>query len=178
MTTTDAQLDPVTRFVQRAEAVGCETTRTGPDEATDAIAATCSGRTVGSNWWFDDRAIPDAVALPEEVVLEPSVAELDSAETGVTGVPFAIAAYGTVAVPSTPALDGPISLYPNRHVAVVRSVDVVPDVAGGLARLSDSFAMGVNDVVLVTGPSSTGDMGALVRGVHGPAEMHVVVVEE
>ena len=178
MTTTDARLDPVTRFVQRAEAVGCETTRTGPDEATDAIAAACAGPTVGSSWWFDDRAIPDEVTIPEDVVVEPSMAELDRAETGVTGAPFAIAAYGTVAVPSTPALDGPISLYPNRHVAVVRAIDIEPDMAAGLVRLSDSFARGVNDVVLVTGPSSTGDMGALVRGVHGPAEMHVVVVEE
>ena len=178
MTTIDARSDYVPRFVEAAEAVGCETTRTGPAEATDAIADATSGFTVGSAWWFDDVSHSDEFALPNAVVVDPSVAELERAETGVTGAPFAIAPYGTVAVPSTPALDGPISLYPERHVAVVRATDVEPDVGSALSRLADSFAAGSNDVVFVTGPSSTGDMGALVRGVHGPGEMHVVVIEE
>jgi len=30
---------------------------------------------------------------------------------------------------------------------------------------------------MATGPSATGDMGALVQGVHGPSEVHVIVVE-
>lgn len=178
MTTMDARSTHVTRFVEVAKAVGCETSRTDPDGASDAISAACSGFTVGSPWWFDDGPLANAVSLPDEVVVGPSAAELERAETGVTGVLFAIAPYGTVAVPSSPALDGPVSLYPERHVAVVRATDVEPDVGSALSRLADSFAAGSNDVVFVTGPSSTGDMGALVRGVHGPGEVHVVVIDE
>jgi L-lactate dehydrogenase complex protein LldG len=62
-------------------------------------------------------------------------------------------------------------------VAVVRATDVVPDMAAGFDRLAGAFAAGATDAVLVTGPSATADMGALVQGVHGPAEMHVVIVD-
>jgi len=30
--------------------------------------------------------------------------------------------------------------------------------------------------VFVTGPSATADMGPLVRGVHGPHQLHVIVL--
>jgi L-lactate dehydrogenase complex protein LldG len=32
--------------------------------------------------------------------------------------------------------------------------------------------------VVATGPSATADMGALVRGAHGPKEVHVVILDE
>jgi L-lactate dehydrogenase complex protein LldG len=32
------------------------------------------------------------------------------------------------------------------------------------------------DFVFITGPSATADMGPLVRGVHGPHRLHVIVV--
>jgi len=34
------------------------------------------------------------------------------------------------------------------------------------------------DVILATGPSATADMGGLVRGAHGPKEVHVVLLSE
>jgi L-lactate dehydrogenase complex protein LldG len=33
------------------------------------------------------------------------------------------------------------------------------------------------DMVLITGPSATADMGPLVRGVHGPRRLHILLLE-
>lgn len=116
--------------------------------------------------------------LPRGVDEKPSSEALGEATTGITPAAFGIAEYGTVAVTPTAAEEGSVSLFPPFHIAVVQKSNVVRTMDDGFERLTDLFAAGTNDVVLVTGPSSTGDMGELVRGVHGPAEMHVVVVED
>jgi len=33
------------------------------------------------------------------------------------------------------------------------------------------------DFVFITGPSATADMGPLVRGVHGPHRLHIIILE-
>ena len=45
-------------------------------------------------------------------------------------------------------------------------------------RLAEEFDAGLDSQVLATGPSATGDMGSLVRGVHGPQEVHVAILED
>jgi L-lactate dehydrogenase complex protein LldG len=160
----------VARYESQAATVDIETSRATAADATDAIAAACRGDTVASPLPFD-------VALPERVTVDPSMAAVEAAETGVTAGTVAVAEYGTVVVTPTDGREGAVSLFPPRHVAVVRASDVVPDMLAGFDRLADAFAAGDDDAVLVTGPSATADMGEMVQGVHGPAEMHVVIVD-
>ena len=118
-------------------------------------------------------------ALEEAGITEnPTPSEVATAETGVTPARFAIAEYGTVALAST--LDGtePVSLYPPKHVAVVAESDVYPDMAAAFERLTREFADGTDSIVFATGASATADMGALVEGVHGPREVHVIIVTD
>jgi len=70
-----------------------------------------------------------------------------------------------------------VSLYSDRHVAVVREEQVVPDTGAAFDEAGPALAEDRGSVVMATGPSATGDMGALVQGVHGPSEVHVIVVE-
>ena len=167
---TVADADDIARYEARAAAVDIETTRASSEDATAAIADACRGETVAS-------ALPFDVDLPADVTVDPSTAQLDAATTGITAGTFAVADYGTVVVTPSERKEGSVSLLPPRHVAVVRATDVVPDMAAGFDRLAEAFADGATDAVLVTGPSATADMGALVQGVHGPAERHVVIVD-
>lgn len=159
--------DLLAEFSDSLDALGVGVTRTTDADAREAIADAIRGETVGSG-------LPDDL-LPDGVTCQPTLDELERARTGVTAVPLAVAAYGTVVVTPTPAMEGSVSLFPPRHVAVLRASDLVPDVASALTRLESEFAAG-NDAVFVTGVSSTADMGELVEGVHGPTEMHVVVI--
>jgi L-lactate dehydrogenase complex protein LldG len=90
---------------------------------------------------------------------------------------MAIASYGTVAIESSAAGDEPVSLFPERHVAVVREEDIVWGMDEAFARLGEEFDAGRDSVVFATGASATADMGAMIEGVHGPAEVHVVVLD-
>jgi L-lactate dehydrogenase complex protein LldG len=69
-----------------------------------------------------------------------------------------------------------ISLLPPVHIAVVHKSKLL----SGLDELFTALpepAERTSSMVLITGPSRTADIEQiLVRGVHGPGEMHVVLV--
>ena len=99
------------------------------------------------------------------------------ARTGVTAAALGVADYGSVVLRSDREGTEPVSLYVDRHVAVVRASDVVPDMPAAFERLGPLLRDGAS-AVLATGPSATADMGALVKGAHGPKTVHVVVLDE
>ena len=115
--------------------------------------------------------------LPD-VVLDPTPAQLHAARTGVAPVGLGIAARGTLVVQSDGNGTEPVSLFPERHVGVLRASDIVADLPAAIDWLVDEFAAGRTSAVLATGPSATADMGELVYGVHGPKDVHVLVLED
>lgn len=143
--------------------------RASAADATAALSALVEAPAVGV-------PVP-GVSLPDSVDTDPTPAALSAARTGVTPATLGVAEYGTVALPGDADGVEPVSLYPERHVAVVRERDVVPDLADAFERLGPRLRDGRESVVLATGPSATADMGALVTGVHGPGEVDVLVVE-
>ena len=81
------------------------------------------------------------------ITTHPTPAELDAATTGVTAAEFAVAPYGTVVVADTPDGDDPVSLFPDRHVAVVRESDILDSMA---AAFGASCTLGALITFLVT----------------------------
>lgn len=147
--------------------------RTTAEEFPEALAEAVAEPVVGAPLPFD------GVSLPEDLVtVDPSPSAIEAAETGVTPAALGIADYGTVTLPSRSTGDELLALYPPRHVAVVAAGDLVPDMPTAYERLGEDAADGADTQVLATGPSSTADMGTLVQGVHGPSEVHVVVLED
>jgi L-lactate dehydrogenase complex protein LldG len=63
------------------------------------------------------------------------------------------------------------------HVIEAHTDQLVPDIASALELIGPELARS-SSVTLVTGPSRTADIEQnLVRGVHGPGEVHVVFVD-
>lgn len=101
-----------------------------------------------------------------------------AAEIGISSVDYAIAETGTLALFSKPGQERLVSLLPPVHVAIVRGRQILADLfdlfdqlgATGQPRLP-------SNLVLITGPSKTGDIELkLTTGVHGPREWHVVIL--
>lgn len=161
----------VETFEASLDALDVTRTRTAPEGLGDALREAVIEPVVGAPLPFDGLSLPDWVRT------HPTAGELRDARTGVTAAGGGIAEYGTLIVQSRPGGDEPVSLYPERHVAVLRSTDLVASVPEALAFLGEEFAAGRDSAVFATGMSATGDMGELVRGVHGPREVHVVIVE-
>jgi len=121
----------------------------------------------------------DGVSLSETPVeTDFSPADLEAAATGVTPAAVGISNYGTVTLPSDDEGTELASLYCRRHVAVIAASDIEPGMKAAYEHLSEDFAERVDTQVLATGPSATADMGTLVHGVHGPHEVHIVVVTD
>ncbi len=103
--------------------------------------------------------------------------ELRGEGVSVTPCLCAIADTGTVVISSRLNAGRRAGLVDPVHVVEVRRDQLVPDLAAGLERLSGELSEASN-VVLVTGPSRTADIEqTLIRGVHGPGELHVVFVD-
>jgi L-lactate utilization protein LutC len=99
-----------------------------------------------------------------------------SAGVGITSADYALADTGSLVLLSSAAEARMISLLPPAHIAVLPAARILT----GLDELFSVLphpAEASSSMVLITGPSRTGDIEQiLVRGVHGPGELTVVVV--
>jgi L-lactate utilization protein LutC len=97
-----------------------------------------------------------------------------NAATGVTAADLAIAELGTVVVHNGPGRSRLGSLAPPVHVAVIRESQIVAT----LEEAVQSYPPG-RTTVWITGSSRTADIeGVMVRGVHGPREIIVLVLPD
>jgi L-lactate dehydrogenase complex protein LldG len=148
-------------------------TRTTSGGFTDALADVIDPPAVGTPLPYEDVSLDGT-----EVQVDPTPDQLQAATTGVTPVGGAIAEHGTVLVESRPEGDEVVSLYPARHVPVLRESDLLQHVSAAIPHLGERFATGMDSTVLATGASATADMGEPVEGVHGPKDVHVVVLTD
>lgn len=163
----------VEEFQQSLSHLETGSTVVPPSEFESTIADLVEPPAVGAALPFDALSLADA-----PVTLEPSPSQLRDAVTGVTGSRMGISSLGTVAIESRAGGDEFVALYPQRHVVVVRARDLRPDLTAAFEWIRAEFEADRRSLILATGPSSTGDMGALVKGVHGPERVHVVIVRD
>jgi L-lactate dehydrogenase complex protein LldG len=102
--------------------------------------------------------------------------ECASAEFGITSAEYALADTGTLVLGSERGESRLVSLLPPHHIAVVERAKILTSLDEWLSIVPHP-ADRASATVLVTGPSRTADIEMrLVRGVHGPGEISVVVV--
>jgi L-lactate dehydrogenase complex protein LldG len=102
-----------------------------------------------------------------------SAAELDRMAGVVTGCAVAIAETGTIILDHGPGQSRrALTLVPDFHLVVVRAGQVAADLADAFARLDPA-----RPHTLISGPSATSDIELIrVEGVHGPRNLHILLV--
>jgi L-lactate dehydrogenase complex protein LldG len=101
-----------------------------------------------------------------------------TSDFGLTSADYALADTGTFVMLSSPQEARLVSLLPPAHIAVIPASAILPGLDELLMQLPKP-AEQTSSMVLITGPSRTADIEQiLVRGVHGPGEIHAVIVEE
>lgn len=110
------------------------------------------------------------------VIAQPSDEQLSTADAGISGAFAGVASSGSVCIAMGPPLAAAASLLMPLHVVLVSPERIVE-------RPRDLFDPGClggealrRDIVFITGPSATADMGPLVRGVHGPHRLHILLL--
>lgn len=160
------------RFVASLEELNVTPVTTTADALLDALRERLEGPAVGVPLGIEG---PSLGALPVE--LDPAPADLEAAVTGVTPAALGIAETGSILLADRGGCTEAVSLYPRRHVAILPESDLVDDLGASMGRLAAAGTAGTSAVV-ATGPSATADMGALVEGAHGPAEVDVLLVTD
>jgi L-lactate dehydrogenase complex protein LldG len=101
---------------------------------------------------------------------------MDDCIVGVTDAFAGVAHSGSICVCIDHGYTGYVSLLSRFHIAVLPGENIV-ERPGDLFRTDRLNGEGLRrNFVFITGPSATADMGPLVRGVHGPHRLHILVV--
>lgn len=99
-----------------------------------------------------------------------------TADLGITSADYALADTGSLVMIASPREARLVSLLPPVHLAIVPRERLLTGL-DELFTLLPQPAEQASSMVLITGPSRTADIEQiLVRGVHGPGEIHVVIV--
>lgn len=101
---------------------------------------------------------------------------LMTAHLAITGADYGLADSGTLVLSTKPTEGRLMSLLPPVQVTLLTVTQIVPS----LADLLSPPAPGVSDrsLIFITGPSRTADIEqTLTVGVHGPNELHVLLLE-
>jgi L-lactate utilization protein LutC len=167
-------------FCRELEALGGKAWRAAsPEEAGVVVERLVAGRlAVASNAPFlcecGITSLPSVRAgLTDPAALREACA---AAQVGITSADWALADTGTLVMLSGPEEARLISLLPPVHVAVLPAQRMLSGL-DELFTLLPRPAEQTSSMVLITGPSRTADIEQiLVRGVHGPGEIHVILV--
>ena len=176
-----AQSSLLDLFISRATeaAAKVERVRRTAAEVRSAVArategartmVVAEGEVLSSDFYSVLRALPG-------VILKPSDDQLAGADAGITEAYAGVARTGSICIALGPPFCATASLLMPLHVALLPAERIVfrP------RELFDPAGIGTEalrrNLVFITGPSATADMGPLVRGVHGPHRLHILVVE-
>ena len=174
-------------FKSRAEAVSAEVHRFAGKTAArefildflraENIADVHQSRAVWVNGALLDGV--DRGRLAEEVpglAFEVTREAAEGSKIGITELELAVADTGTLVTDATPVERRLASALPAIHVAIVPTAGLAPDMADALARIHPDRC---GYISMITGPSRTADIErVLTIGVHGPARLIIVFVDE
>jgi len=167
----------IAEFLQRVEAVGGIAARVKDGRAaSDCAAGIIAGRTtVASNSTFiTGLEIP---GVRSGFTAEPALrSACATAQVGISSADYALADTGTLVMLSSQEEARFVSLLPPVHIAILPGERILSGLDELFTRIPRPADLS-SSMVFITGPSRTGDIELeLVRGVHGPGELHVIVV--
>jgi L-lactate dehydrogenase complex protein LldG len=150
------------------------------DVPADLVAAIVAEYGVAIAVATDEAAAVDTAAALRTAGVRVDPATIDAAklaDLGVTGCVAAVASTGSVVLDNAQAGSRVVGLLPRVHLCIVHASHIVAtpsDVLRTRPRRPEGLP---SNLVLVTGPSRTGDIEQILTlGVHGPTALRIVVL--
>ena len=179
--------DPPTRFLEELEAVGGHGKRVESlEEAREYVLALAweKGAKLLIRWDEEELERLGVDGPLEEAGVEVVVwRDLEDfrevaarADVGLSTAEWAIAETGSLVLTSGPGRGRTVTLLPPTYVAVLAAEKVLSTVPEAIGRYAEGGEVPSN-ICFHTGPSRSGDIEmSLTIGVHGPGDVHVVLV--
>ncbi len=174
-------------FKTRAEAVSAEVHRFASRQEALAFildflreAGVAEAPQCGAVWaagsFLDGTERGALMAQVPGITFEVTQAASAAAKVGISQLDWAIAGTGTLVQDATAVEKRLVSTLPPIHIAVLGTERILGDMGSVLQRLRPEQ---INYISFITGPSRTADIErVLTIGVHGPARLIIVVVDE
>jgi L-lactate dehydrogenase complex protein LldG len=105
---------------------------------------------------------------------------LKKAEAGLTTCEAIIARTGSVLVSSGTSAGRRLSIYPEKHLVVAFTSQLVPDIKEALQAMREKYGSKLPSMLgMVSGPSRTADIEkTLVHGAHGPKQLILFLIDD
>lgn len=174
--------DVASEFEGNAKEAAADVLRVGnsPEQVRSAVEQIVAGATsiVVAAGEFLPGDIVEKLREIAGVIAEPTDEQLSTAQVGVSGAFAGVASSGSVCVAMGPPFAAAASLLMPLHIVILSANRIV----ARPRHLFDPVCFGGEglrrDLVFITGPSATADMGPLVRGVHGPQRLQILLLGE
>jgi len=155
-----------------------ERTPARPDSLNDAILKAAGGakKILFAEPEFLPKELFETFRKNPGVICYPIDEQISDVPVGVTEAFAGVARTGSICVAITPMLSGTVSLFTRMHIAIVRGDTIVPHPRDVFFIEHPLVKKWLKNFVFITGPSATADMGPLVRGVHGPGALHIIIL--
>ena len=114
-------------------------------------------------------------AARSDIISNPTLQQLAESPLGIGEAFAGVARTGSVCISLDSPLLGVEGLIPFEHLVVLNANNIVQR-PNNIFTVEDARKMR-NGWVFITGPSATADMGELVKGAHGPAKLHIVILQ-
>ena len=179
--------DPPARFLEELETLGGHGARVqGLEEARDYVLALARNRQAKLLVRWDEECLEElGIDGPlEETGVEVAVwKDLEDfrevaarADIGLSTAEWAIAETGSLVLTSAPERGRSVTLLPPTYVAIFPAERVLRTVPEAIEKYAGHGGLPAN-ICFHTGPSRSGDIEmSLVTGMHGPGDVHVVLV--
>ncbi len=190
MSGSDEPMDIVTQFSRQVKAVGGHIAPVPGLAAvaeyvaklalaTNAKRIVVCGAELSSTLFASRNELPFEVATSTGMIRTDFFRALQVAEVGISSADLGVAETGTLIIGSSDESDRLVTALPGTHVIVlprsklVSSLeDAQPYVSQSLARNSEGLS-----ISLISASSRTSDVGGIsILGVHGPKELHVLLL--
>jgi L-lactate dehydrogenase complex protein LldG len=167
----------INNFKKNLESVGgyC-TVVSGRQDAAEAALSIVRGAGAELVAISDSELVADIVNIMPgiEFVKNASAKTLFECDLGITSAQWAIAETGTLVLESDVESHRLTSLVPRVHLCLIRAADIRQTLGEILELTSREMS---RTITFITGASRTSDIElTLAIGVHGPAELHVIVI--
>jgi L-lactate dehydrogenase complex protein LldG len=150
-------------------------------QALQTLGTLLEGRSRIASWDPAEIGLSGLAEMLREKEIDIADPRDETPEIGLTGAMAGLAATGSLVLSSGSGMYRNTSLLPPVHIAVLRQDQIVPDLESWFAQQREQDFRPMRDasnIVIVTGPSRTADIAMeLVMGMHGPREMHIILVE-
>lgn len=168
------------RFTEEVQKAGAVLHEAMSEEAALEVLLKLIGQDTAVSCWEPEQIPLSGLAKGLDKANVQRVGQDASVRIGITGVDAGLAATGSVVLMSGNGRYRSSSLLPPIHIAIMHANQILPDLESWFAQQKQTGLEKTrqhSNIVVISGPSRTADIAMqLVMGMHGPREMHVIVL--